>query len=438
MRLMDKIKMATNDLLNRKLRTFLTIIAVSIGSLLLVVMMGLGDGIVNTVNKMLGSFGDTNVINVMPVDVKKSTESGLNFSANMNESTSKITEVSEDKALEKVDTFKKISTDTVKDINNMQGVDKLYTLITTEANSIKLEGNNYVDTEVSIGGVNLDYYHFYKDSIEVGSDISNEEDLLIGETLAKKLNKDDINSLIGKVIVIKIEYPTIDGESIKEPLEVSFKVAGILDKKDYGKQVIMSDKKASLIAGYYSNTKNYLEEKGYNGIKVYTKDGYDLGEMTSRISSESGYQCFSMAIINKSINMIGTVVKSILSIAGIIVLVVAALGLVNTMTMTLQEKKKMIGVMRSVGGSRSNIRSVFIFQSFILGILGAFVGIILSIITIVFINEVIAKDSGFSIALTLNNISITTLITLIIALIAGFIPSSRAARLNIVEAVAEE
>lgn len=55
MKLVDKISMAFRDLMNRKVRSILTIIAVSIGSLLLVVMMGIGDGIVNKMKSMISS-----------------------------------------------------------------------------------------------------------------------------------------------------------------------------------------------------------------------------------------------------------------------------------------------------------------------------------------------------------------------------------------------
>ena len=68
MKLSDKIKIAFSDLMNRKGRSVLTIIAVSIGSLLLIIMMGLGDGIINKMKDMVSSFGDTNLISVMPID----------------------------------------------------------------------------------------------------------------------------------------------------------------------------------------------------------------------------------------------------------------------------------------------------------------------------------------------------------------------------------
>ena len=98
----------------------------------------------------------------------------------------------------------------------------------------------------------------------------------------------------------------------------------------------------------------------------------------------------------------------------------------------------MIGVMRSVGGSKSNIRTIFIFQSIMLGTAGGVVGAILSSGGILFINEFITKKNNFVISLTANNVAIAVGITLVISILAGLIPASKAAKLNVVEAVAEE
>ena len=143
-------------------------------------------------------------------------------------------------------------------------------------------------------------------------------------------------------------------------------------------------------------------------------------------------------MINKTFDALGGVVKAVLSIAGIIVLVVASLGLVNTVSMTLQEKRKMIGVMRSVGGSRKNIKSIFTYQSFIIGLFGGILGSITSAIGIFIANEYITKSSNFAITLTTNNIMLSLFITVIMSIIAGAIPARKAAKINVVEAVAEE
>ena len=193
----------------------------------------------------------------------------------------------------------------------------------------------------------------------------------------------------------------------------------------------MDEKKAEPLVGYFENIDNYISEKGYTNVRATCNDDVKGTVLATDIQNETGYACMSYSMFSDIFVAVGTIIKSILSIGGIIVLVVAGLGLVNTITMILQEKRKMIGVMRSVGGSRSNIRSIFLLQSII-------IGTVLSSGGIVFANEFIIKNSGFVIFITPNNIAIAMVITFIISLIAGLVPASRAAKLNVVQAVAEE
>ena len=441
MKLSDKIKIAFSDLMNRKVRSILTIIAVSIGSLLLIIMMGLGDGIINKMRDMVSSFGDTNLISVMPIDASKSGGTGgmmggLTITENT-DTTQKVSEVTTDKKEE--DYTKKITIEDAEKIKGMDGVEKIRMSIQGKATSLKLETGQYVDRNVSVNGVSLKYDYDYKDKLVAGKSIENgDNDILVGENLAKRLGIENNEDLIGKKITVKVEYPAMTGMKIKDPKEVQGTIVGVLNRKDFTDTIVMSDTKANPIAGYFSENENYIEGNGYSGISVYGKEGTNIGNLSNKIKADSGYQTFSLSMISDMLDMLGIVVKSILSIAGIIVLLVATLGLVNTVTMIIQEKRKMIGVMRSVGGSKSHIRMIFIFQSIMLGTAGGVLGAVLSSVGILFINEFVTKKNNFVISLTATNVAIAVGITLIISILAGLIPASKAARLNVVEAVAEE
>lgn len=438
MKLSDKIKIAFKDLINRKLRTVLTVIAISIGSLLLIIMMGIGDGVVNQVKDMVNSFGDTNLIQVMPIDVDK--VGNVDVSGEVTISTGdKKDDVQLNEQKDEQDYTKKITDEDAANLENIDGVEKIKAEITGNATSIKLSDKDYVDKNISIIGVSFKYNYDYSEKLIAGKNLEDEDnDILVSETFIKKLGVSDNDELLGKEVTIKAEYPKMEGVEVKAPKEVTGKVVGILPRKDYRDTVIMSEKKANSIAGYFENKDDYFSTNGYSQVGVFVKEGTKVADISTKINNEYKYQTFYLTMLNSIFDAIGTVIKSILSIAGIIVLIVAALGLVNTVGMILQEKRKMIGVMRSVGGSKHNIRMIFLFQSIMLGIFGGAVGALLSSAGIVFVNEVVTKGSSFKIALTTNNVVISFVITVIISLIAGLIPASRAAKLNVVEAVAEE
>ena len=444
MKLVDKIKIAFSDLTHRKFRSLLTIIAISIGSLLLVAMMGLGDGIINQSRKMIESFGDTNEISIMAIDISKSKDMAAGFGGMdmglHGEDSGALKEEDTTKTEKPKDTAKKLITDAeLEKIKNVSGVEGVTAYINGKITSFKLEGSEYIDRNVTVKGINFTYNKDYSEELIAGTNLKDEKnDILIGENYLKKLGIENKEDAIGKKITVKAEYPEMNGMIVKQPLEVEGTIVGVLQKKTYGNEMIMSSSKLSPIAGYFTESSDYIKDNGYDSASAFAKEGEKVGDVSTRIQTEVGFVTVSFDMIDKMLDMLSKVIKSVLSIAGIIVLVVAALGLVNTMTMTLQEKKKMIGVMRSVGGSRSNIRMIFIFQSILLGIAGGILGVILSSAGIWFVNEFVTKSSGLVIDVTATNIGFALGITLLISVIAGLIPSGKAAKLNVVEAVAEE
>ena len=445
MKLFDKIQMGFKDLVNRKGRSMLTILAVSIGALLLIVMMGIGDGIINKMKDMIGSFGDINNVTVLPIDAQNS-EDPMQITVQTQESSSKLQEVTEeDKENEKKEdtSFKKITEDDLETISKIEGVNEIYAGISTSINSVKLEDKDYIDRNITVIGENTKYKSDHEEDLIAGREISNYDDeILVGENLIKRLGVESAGDLIGKKVTVKIEYPKMqgmEGIEVKQPLEVEGTVVGILARKTYSDIIVMDQDKAEPIASYFlEDGKKYIEEKGYSGITVYPKEKISGTVLSAEITKECGYQTISLEMITKMFDGMSVIVKGILSIAGIIVLVVASLGLVNTITMTLQEKKKMIGVMRSVGGAKAHIRAIFMYQSAMLGIAGGVLGSVLAVVGILISNEYVTKSSGFAITINPLNILVAVVVTLIISIIAGSIPAAAAARLNVVEAVAEE
>lgn len=444
MKLRDKVSIAFKDVLNRKFRSFLTIIAISVGSLLLVAMMGLGDGIVNQYKKLIESFGVTNEISIYsdPAAMMEmfGMPSGDGSNAGMALDTGEDNKSEVDPLTSASVEVKNINDQDLDKILKIDGVDYVRATVSTKVSSVKIGNGEFIDKNITVQGINLKYGNdFSKDLISGKSFTGDKNEILVGESYLKRLKIEDNEQVIGNKIIIKLEYPEVNGIKIKEPKEIEGTIVGVVKEKTaYSNNIIMSSEKLEEIQEYYTGIKNYVSKNGYESVIAVSKDGYNVSKVSEKIMSETGFMTFSMDMLNGILDVMGGIIKSILSIAGIIVLVVAALGLVNTMTMTLQEKRKMIGVMRSVGASRGNIRLIFIFQSMILGISGGILGAVLSTVGIYFINEFVIKSDTFVIALTAKNVGISIGITFLISIIAGLIPSSRAAKLNVVEAVAEE
>ena len=95
--------------------------------------------------------------------------------------------------------------------------------------------------------------------------------------------------------------------------------------------------------------------------------------------------------------------------------------------------------MGSLGASKSNIRFIFLSQSIILGTLGAILGSIIGTIDLILVNQyLIMSGKDFTILITPTIIISSIVITIIVSIIAGIIPASKAAKLDIVEVINEE
>lgn len=155
-----------------------------------------------------------------------------------------------------------------------------------------------------------------------------------------------------------------------------------------------------------------------------------------------GYRTFSYADEFKEIRKFFMYFNLGLSMVGIIALVTASLGIVNTMVMSILERTREIGVLKSLGADDSDIRRMFLVESGLIGTIGAAIGIvvgwIITMIATAVAHSYMEKEGVplfdlFSFPLWL--IAGALAFGVLVSLAAGLYPSSRAARVDPVEAL---
>ena len=131
-----------------------------------------------------------------------------------------------------------------------------------------------------------------------------------------------------------------------------------------------------------------------------------------------------------------------LALFGGIALVVSAIGMFNTMTVTLLERTKEIGIMRTIGGSPLKIKVMFLTESVLMGTLGGFVGIGIGVgggLAINFLLSMLAtKMGGQAMALfrfPLAFLLFIAVFSMIMGYLTGLFPSKRAGSLNPLDAI---
>jgi len=165
-------------------------------------------------------------------------------------------------------------------------------------------------------------------------------------------------------------------------------------------------------------------------------------EIVSDTVEALGFRVFSFAAQFKKISRFFLYFDLALGLIGLIALITASLGIINTMVMSIIERKREIGMIKSLGADERDIRLLFLVESSVIGMVGAVVGIIFGwlitrlaslIARIIMVREGVDETELFALPWWL--ILTAFFFGLIVSLIAGFYPASRAARVDPVEAL---
>jgi putative ABC transport system permease protein len=430
--------MALQDLKRRKGRTFLTSLGIAIGTMLVLIMVGLGFTLKNFIVDAMNGELSSKVITV--ASIKKDAEE-LDNAADYEEWNEK--------------NFKKIDSSMLDKFSGISGVKELKASMTTMVEKLKIN-DSIKEGTFSIQGYDLNHSIFFQDEIENKKKAEKDDNLktivsgsmlnkdskaeaIISEDMLATLGFSKAEDAVGKNIAIIVDKAK--GISIK-PVEKNLKVVGVVNKKLLpGNNIITSSKDAAEIIGLTNLVENYEKEKGFSSVQISADDINNVEKVKNAVLAE-GYQAVSNQDMIKEITKAFDNISLALSVLGIIVLFVAALGIVNTMVMAIYERTRSIGVMKSVGANNLSIRNIFLVQSGTIGFLGGITGIVLSlgIFKIVeFGLEAYLKSKDISMSLNFNIplwlIGTTLGFSIIIAVLAGLCPAMRASRLDPIDAL---
>ena len=167
----------------------------------------------------------------------------------------------------------------------------------------------------------------------------------------------------------------------------------------------------------------------------------------SKIITEMGLGAYSLTDILKSMQKTSANIQAILGGIGAVSLLVAALGITNTMIMSIYERTREIGVMKVLGAELGAIRRLFLFEAGLIGFLGGVLGITFSLIISAVLNNAglsfmnyfmyMGEESKISV-IPLWLIGVSIIFATLIGLISGYYPARRAMKLSALEAIKTE
>ena len=454
MKISDLLLMSLESLFKRKVRTILTIMGVVIGTTSIVVMLSLGLGMKASLMAELESYGSLKSIEV---------SSSGRYDDNGKEKNPEDTLLSDAR---------------IEQFRNMEHVESVDPVLSTQV-IIKCGIYEY---EGEIMGVSRDVLESKAQDLGQGSIPAEGEEIsflygnmILAYFMNTKTNKyeyweteklPDIDLMNDQVFVIfdtdkyrQSQYPPSDGPAVKAPKKYIVNTAGVFAGDpntwtvdsyniycdiDALKEMLSREFHGRVIPGQPTkkNGKPY-KELYYSTVNVNVDEMENVAAIQQAIT-DMGYRAYSNAEWLESDMQIMNIIQAVLGGIGGISLFVAAIGITNTMMMSIYERTKEIGIMKVIGCRIRDIQMLFLVEAGYIGFIGGAIGILLSYGISYILNTVL--NLGEAMFEEGSNISvippwlalIAVVFAALIAMLAGFLPSIRAMKLSPLAAIRAE
>jgi len=440
----DLSELAGRNLRQAVLRNSLTTIGIGVGVASLVAMTSLGVGLQNLASERLSRSGLFNAIFVAP----QTNQPGFGRAQQARPETAAPPRPLDDNARH--------------EIERMPNVVEVYPEIRFPT-QIHYAGNPYATVVAGVPMSDRDNgaYEGMKGSFFSAPDA---KEAILQIELANQLSSQP-DTLIGKDIVLRYAerqpLPAqgstggAPGFSIV-PREENLRIVGIVETEPAagfggfgrGRLLIPLQVAETLRAAQATDLRDLLREtpaqRTYDSLTVRMKGTKEV-EAAENAIKVAGFMAYSLFDAARTLRQVFAVFDLLLLIFGSLALVVASLGIVNTLVMAILERRREIGVLKALGAADHDVRRLFFVEAGAMGLLGGMLGVIMG--------WLIARAINFGTKVYLDRQQIPAIkiaavpwwmvaaaigFSIAVSLVAGMYPASRAARLDPVEALRYE
>lgn len=404
MRIQDLAQLSTRMFKTNPMRTWLTILGMGVGTGAVVVLVGLGFGLQQIILEQI-VFGET----LLSLGVSSTGAQGLRLTP------------------ETVITFEKKEA-----VLDAAPLAKFPALVTYKG----LTGNVFVQ------GVEPPYLRYAGVTASAGTVFTDED---AGDTNSIMLSPatlklfgiadEDMKSFVGQKVSLRLLVPADDGtKDVNEiVIDKEYTVRGITKEQGVLNAMMM-----------LPELRNYVGIEEYERIQVRVDSNANLPIVEAKLIEE-GYRVTALSKTVEQASKIFQGIQAVLATFGGIALIVSAIGMFNTMTVTLLERTKEIGIMRTIGASPNDVKYLFVSESVVVGFLGGVSGIVMGValgVTVnVFLNFVAGQFGGQAVKLfsfPLSFLSFIALFSAAVGYLTGIFPARRASTLNPLDAIRYE
>ena len=400
----DYFKLAFRNLKHRGIRSWLTLLGIFIGVLAVISLVSLGTGLKTAVASQFG-IGTTEVISVQAGGISAAGPPGTGVT--------KFLTYSDADAIERLSTVE-------------AAIPRIIT-------SGKLEYNDFVGFGYAASIPDGDKRDLVYEILDINPEVG------------RLLKDGDTNKVVLGYNFLKedngFRKPIVPGKTVLIQ-DKEFEVVGITQKEGsfiFDNLVYMNEEPLK-------DLMNYGERVDIIAVKVRDKDFIGRAKtdieklMRARRNVEKGEEDFEVSTPETSLETVNSIlggVQAFIIVVASISILVGAIGIVNTMTTSVLERRREIGIMKSIGARNLEIFNQFLIESGLLGFVGGFLGVIGGLVVGYLGIQGLNNFIGSEISLDLNYfLIIGSLIgSFIIGAVSGIIPALQAAKQNPVEAL---
>jgi putative ABC transport system permease protein len=460
----DAWALALRNLRQSKLRTFLTVLGVSIGIASLAGMVSLGVGLQD---QFVGRFmrsGMFDSVNVMPGQDPRVMLGGRGRGGRGGRG-GRAGEVGQPADVPP----RTLDDSALADLAKLEHVKDVYPVVRVPVEVKFGDTTEYAAaTGVPMSSRGIGAFQ----TIAHGEFLQNETaaDCMISMDFANRLVQDKPQQLVGKTLSLGYAAAPVEAPAGQEPppptrlsipqlitqvkrAESPCRVVGIVERETGPMPVGGSNVAAVMLplprakeinAAVVATQRSLMRNRAdsmFQAVVVKVTEAQRTQDVQGRIR-KMGFTAFSLNDALEGAKRAFLILDILLGLTGSIALAVASLGIMNTMVMSILERTREIGIMKAIGGSDADVRKIFLIEASAIGLLGGIAGVLLGWIVGRIINfganYYIVNQGGtpgnlFSLPLWLIAASIG--FSIFVSLAAGSYPARRAARLDPIQAL---
>ncbi len=423
----DIIRRAGKNLRQAKARTILTSLAIGVGAFTIALALAAGNGGRNYTEEMVSTSGDIYSLSVYPkFDQAKTTDELPEYGAAKDEpapaAEGKLT-----------------ASDTAK-LQKIDGVESIQPMLSVEGDYVT-RGNGYKKRIASLS-VKVDRTAMKLAAGALDNNMLHTGEAIVPEGFLESLGFADAQAAIGQTIIVHISKQVADGAPTAESRDVRLKVVAVDRPSDtvlyYQEAVRISPQDSQTMYEYQYGAE---ASQQYYGLTVLVKQGSDVKAVQQAIK-DAGYEVFSLEDMREQLMTMINVAQWGLAGFGALAVLASIFGIINTQYISVLERTQQIGLMKALGARRRDISRLFRYEAAWIGLLGGGIGVVLAFLVTLLnpvVTSVLKLEEGTRLLQMDWLFSGLLIVGLMgVAIVSGYFPSRKAARLDPIEALRTE